>query len=596
MTILGAEHGFLEVEPHDPADRRADREVVLLLHGLGGTKDDWRFPAWRNKQWDHAHAPADRQSDNHLLPPLSPWDHLPEIRVSDLRTDVRCWSGVLKALGHTVINYSQDGPQATVDVPLAQFETSIVPFIRTEVLTGALAGKRVVVLGHSRGGILARAYLHRQPAQGSEWIGRLLTLCSPHLGTRAPGAKQRLADAAALLGGPFGVQGDVVTRVADLLAESAGANQLLPGDPIFAQLALPADVPDIDVVTFAGTSVRYARVYSWHYTPDSYLPNWSDFPDLRFDWTLFPVEVPFASPMLDALPDAVVDEEQDDGEGDGLVADARARLPGAPHESFPVNHVEALWDENLFARVADLLGTPLSGAGQVECGRPSLGLTITPANVTFLPVEVGDTASGAVRIENTTGVAVTVRLPKSPPGVFAWDAVDTVLPDGEGVTVGLRFIPVDRTIRTELVRLTSTAPGSPHSFSLGGKGGAGGFQTPPPDAPLPTKLRFEPRSVTFLPTDVDDQSSEVLTIGNDTGRLVRVSIAASIPGAVFSWPAVDIALAPGTERIVPITFSPSSSEILRGELVVTSETASSPNHIGLMGKGGRGGFQVPAEG
>jgi hypothetical protein len=58
-------------------------------------------------------------------------DVAPEFGLSDLRTDVRCWSGIVKALGHTVISYSQDGNQSTVDVPLRQFEDRIVPFLGT---------------------------------------------------------------------------------------------------------------------------------------------------------------------------------------------------------------------------------------------------------------------------------------------------------------------------------------------------------------------------------------------------------------------------------------------------------------------------------
>ena len=38
-----------------------------------------------------------------------------------------------------------------------------------------------------------------------------------------------------------------------------------------------------------------------------------------------------------------------------------------------MNHAEALWDEDLFAMVADLLGTPLTGGETVECVRGYIG-------------------------------------------------------------------------------------------------------------------------------------------------------------------------------------------------------------------------------
>jgi len=597
MTVLGEEHGFLEVEPHDPRDRRADREVILLLHGLGGSKDDWRFPITRGLHHDLSHAPPDRHDDNHLIPPLSPLDHLPEFGLSPMRTGVRCWTGVLKSLGHTVINYSQDGPQSPVEAPLAQFERRIVPFLRNDVLSGQLAGKRVVVICHSRGGILARAYLHRNPGAGSEWIGRVITLCSPHQGTKAPGAKQRLADAAAVIGagtvlGANAPVADVVLKVAGVLGESAGAEQLLPGDPLFAELAAPAEVPDVQLRTIGGTSVRYARIYAYFFAPESYLPNWSDFPDIRFDWTKVPIEIPLASPLLDALPNALVDDEQDDGRGDGLVADSRARISGAPHESLPLNHVEALWDERLFARVAALLGTPLSGDERVDCGREPRGLIVQPSAVTFGSVDVGEIASRTVRIENTSGDRVRVQLAASPPGVFRWPAVDSVLPGGEALTLPFTFRPVDKTIRTEQVRVTSAATNGPHTISLTGKG-IGGLPTPPPDPPLPTRLRFSTRVLTFGSVRVNDTETRVLVIANGTGRSVRVQIARSATGAVFQWPALDVRIPHGTERRVTVSFRPATNTISNGQLVVNSDTPISPETIALTGKGGIGGFPTP---
>jgi pimeloyl-ACP methyl ester carboxylesterase len=591
MISPGHQDQFFQVEPDDPRDRRSDREVVLLLHGLGGNKDDWRFPEWREAHWDVAHDPPNRHDDNHLRPPLSPLELLPEFGLSELRSDsdVRCWSGVLKALGHTVINYNQDGNQDTVDVPLAQFEQRIVPLIRNEVLTGQLAGKRVVLLCHSRGGILARAYLHRHPQEGSEWIGRLITLCSPHQGTHAPGSRQRLADEALGFGAlgvlaPVGLLATALAQIFIGFDESEGANQLLPDNPIFAELASPEELRNmnIEVRTFGGTSVRAFRVYNWFYTPGSYLPNWSDFPDLRFDWTQFPVEV-LPKPMLDVVPDDLVDHEQREGEGDILVTDARARLPGVPHESFPVNHAEALWDENLFARVAELLGTPLSDAGPVECGHRATFLTIEPAGVNFGVVAIGETVSRTVGIRNDTGRPVAVQVPPAPPGVFEWTAIDEVLPNGEETAIEFVFHSVDISLHTERVRVTSTAPDSPQDIGLVGKG-PGGFPFPP-EEPLPTRLFFSSTRLDFGSTAVGTTESQHLDIRNETGRSVRITIDPPHPESVFQWQAVDASLATGTKRRVTVKFTPKSTAVMRGMLLVTSATASSPESIRMIGRG-----------
>jgi hypothetical protein len=64
-------------------------------------------------------------------------------------------------------------------------------------------------------------------------------------------------------------------------------------------------------------------------------------------------EVPFGSPLLDALPDLA--PELTEGAGDGLVADVNARLPFAAHTTQPLNHAEVLWDRDLQERVLSLL-------------------------------------------------------------------------------------------------------------------------------------------------------------------------------------------------------------------------------------------------
>ncbi len=130
MSSPSIENGFFVVDPPRPEDRRADREVVLLLHGRGETSE-WRYPQWRGNHWDYAHPPTDRHDDNNLGPPnlvLRLVTDLPsdltelladlsgaDFSLSDLREDVRCWTG-LRTLGHTVVSYSQRGPQEKVAV------------------------------------------------------------------------------------------------------------------------------------------------------------------------------------------------------------------------------------------------------------------------------------------------------------------------------------------------------------------------------------------------------------------------------------------------------------------------------------------------
>jgi pimeloyl-ACP methyl ester carboxylesterase len=378
---LGTDYGDLVVHPLKPTDRRADREVILLLHGLGGSRNDWQYPQSRELNFEHS-TPKNRSSHNKPTPPLE----LPFLDISraDFDDEIRCWAGVLEGLGHTVINYSQDGNQEEVSVPLAQLEETIVPFIRENVLVDQLQGKRVTVLCHSRGGILIRKYLADAASTGGDaaidWIGKVITVATPHGGTMAPLAKSRIGDivnrlllVAALFGNPVigAVLHAVLNKSLDFYDVTPGARQLLPGNPLFDELARPAETPSVDYYTFGGSSVTFSGLYYWHYTPGSYVPTSWDFsnpiPAASFDWTEVAVEIPLISPLLDSIPNVLLYTEQIEGMGDGAVTITSSQLAGTPHQTLSFNHAEGLWDEGLFDRVATLLGTPID----TEAGSPT---------------------------------------------------------------------------------------------------------------------------------------------------------------------------------------------------------------------------------
>ena len=117
----------------------------------------------------------------------------------------------------------------------------------------------------------------------------------------------------------------------------------------------------------------------------------------------------------------------------------------------------------------------------------------------------------------------------------------------------------------------------------------------PPTDPLPTRLRYSAPVLSFGPVPVGSTATRTLRIGNDTGRSVRVTIAASPSGSVFRWSALDTTIPTGTERTITVTFHPTSNAIVTARLVVASTTAISPETIPLTGKG-PGGFPTPPPG
>ncbi len=244
--------------------------------------------------------------------------------------------------------------------------------------------------------------------------------------------------------------------------------------------------------------------------------------------------------------------------------------------------------------------TPLSGTslGDEDSGRCVVsnnverfpGLNFRPTVVNLGSVAPGNSRTLIVTATNTTGADVTMSFPASSPNaIFRWAAFDSVIANGDEIDFEVSFHPVDNDIRRSTLRITSTAPGSPHSLGLLGKG-IGGFQMED-EPPLPTSLRFSPETVSFGSLTLGTTATRILTISNSTGAPVQVSYPGP-PHGVFQWSAFSGSIAHGSEHRVEITFHAASGAVATGSLTVTSATASSPRVIGLLGKA-LGGFQVP---
>ena len=113
------------------------------------------------------------------------------------------------------------------------------------------------------------------------------------------------------------------------------------------------------------------------------------------------------------------------------------------------------------------------------------GLNFRPTIVNFGSVPLGETQVRSLTIENSVGMSVNVSFPASPAGLFKWEAFSGVLADGAEEDFEMEFRPTSSAIERETLIVTSTAPGSPHSIGLIGKG-PGGFPTPgvEPNGPI----------------------------------------------------------------------------------------------------------------
>ncbi|MCZ6691156.1 MAG: hypothetical protein O7H41_16340 [Planctomycetota bacterium] len=329
----------LQISEGDP-----NRPVVVLLHGTSGNRHDMMDPATNP---DHN---FDHQS------PLSPdkdigWRSYPGIGITDVGLDakkpVRSWQDALEEHGFSTVAYDQVDPEGLLERPVRELDTVMM------ILIGRfrMIEPRFVLLAHSRGGLLVRSYLKTRPRTAS-WVSHVITLHSPHDGSRLANVANSLRDAIDTLESVAGSVVDDALGWLMNLVDTDAYRELAVNSPFLVDLRQgEAPVPGVSYFTFGGTSVRYTRIIVWHYTLGSAFPQWHWPP---FFHRTTAVEMPIASPIADSLPNLT--PEVSEGSGDLLTADSNCRLPFGVHTVNQVNHAEALWDRSLQSQVLRILG------------------------------------------------------------------------------------------------------------------------------------------------------------------------------------------------------------------------------------------------
>jgi len=159
----------IQVTDGDP-----DRPLVLLLHGTGGTVSDMTTPAaYPDNNYDFA-VP---------FPPAVTvgWRAYPGIGVwsccdLDPKKDVRSWRDVLSSYKFRTAAYSQVDNDGFLARPVEELQVVMT------ALAKAYPRTPIVLLAHSRGGLLVRKFLKDSPALTGQ-VRTVITLHSPHTGS-----------------------------------------------------------------------------------------------------------------------------------------------------------------------------------------------------------------------------------------------------------------------------------------------------------------------------------------------------------------------------------------------------------------------------
>ncbi|MBD3191700.1 MAG: alpha/beta hydrolase [Candidatus Heimdallarchaeota archaeon] len=317
------------------------RILTVFVHGYGSSKWLWIDPYFGTFGWlrDYRTNPSPRDYGWHQKP--VPAHLLMPYRISF--SPLIFPEGVFNYLmrkGHEVLAYSQIDPFGDIDTSAKELSNLL------KAIRKIYGKKRIILVGHSRGGICIRKYLEGTKETSVE---KVITLSSPHLGTNLTNFKVIKQPAIKILNQTRTIRNiwDVSGQreVKDLCWE-----QMKPKSPYLLNLKDQEKWPEIEYVAVAGESSIFTHVYAWRFRRESgkdltkmfsllkekianNSPNETvEDSSAKYHWIAYPQTI------LTVFKKIFLPEVR---KGDGLVAVRSALLKKADREyTFPNNHEE----------------------------------------------------------------------------------------------------------------------------------------------------------------------------------------------------------------------------------------------------------------
>jgi len=323
----------LDIEFHKGSP---EKPGIIFIHGLGMDKNLWASPC--DARIGGGLFPFTiliREKPETLrlkgFPPILPERLTPGIPPSGLSTSYHD----LKKEDYTVITWTQRRPVGPIGDSVEELR-NIVEFM-------SMLTNRVILIGHSRGGLIARKYLLES---GDRRVKALITIATPHRGSTMAEWVRHLSLIGTLLNPflshfPEGKISKAIKRISDFLKSDA-IRELLPQSSFIKSLncyfrheepQLP--LSPIKTYSIVGTDPHLFTIYKWKIkkSEHEYLVS----PEPLFS---------FPEDIVSRMPEDLVPKEWRSGYGDGLVNVESARFGEVCYE-FKLNHANILTDKEV---------------------------------------------------------------------------------------------------------------------------------------------------------------------------------------------------------------------------------------------------------
>jgi hypothetical protein len=190
------------------------------------------------------------------------------------------------------------------------------------------------------------------------------------------------------------------------------------------------------------------------------------------------------------------------------------------------------------------------------------GLNVTPSSFNFGSVVEGQTKSQSFTVKNTGSVALTIAqiAPNGSDFSVSGLNVPVTLAAGQSTTFSALFAPTAAGNLSGSVVITSTAPNSPNAVPLSGTGTAASVT-----------LSANPTSVSFTSVAVGSSGSKTVAISNTGNGAVTISkVSVNAKDFSASGMSTPLTLNAGQNAALNVSFKPSASEQISGNITVTS--------------------------
>lgn len=299
-----------------------DKPVVILIHGLGMNNYFWVDPEKCFVLGGLAPltvflTDGEKKSDN-------------AISFGSLDPDMEGLWDYLKKEKFSLASWSQRKPLGPIRLAIEELKT-VYSRVKKK-----WPDRPVYLVGHSRGGIIARCFLLEEVASD---IAGIITICSPHSGTDMAKFTRYLKPVGVLLEKIIpGKSKITLTKALGRLSEflqSPAIEELRPDSEFMNSISknLPKKLKKL---TFGGTSPALFQLI------------------IRLPGDNYKI-IKFPDMLTGAIPSGPFPKELTPGLGDALVSAASAKLKGSRHYNVPANHVRAAYDRKIHKIIMDFL-------------------------------------------------------------------------------------------------------------------------------------------------------------------------------------------------------------------------------------------------